>query len=374
MSSIPKEQLAVVVNEFHKPVIETIPVTLPTKNQVLIKTEAVSINPTDWKHITGQIGETNSIVGCDAAGKVVAVGPEVKDFKVGDTVSTFVRGAYGAIPFPGAFCEYALGFEPTTFKYEYPLELSKENSISVGPIDTFEEASSITLSLVTVGLSFYNALKLEKGKDYSQSTILIWSGSTSAGTIAIQVAAWLGFKNIVVTASLSNEEAMKNYGATHVFDYKDPEVAKKIKAELGEEITYCLDCFSIPETFSRAYDSLSNTKDSYLDNLLFLAEKDLTGVELKKTKVHFGGTISYAAMGFDVKMGPYYVPYTEEIKQDFAKFHKDFLPYLQEKKLLHMPLKVFPKGLFGIIDGLAYSQSGSYSNLKLVSRISDTPK
>lgn len=63
----------------------------------------------------------------------------------------------------------------------------------------------------------------------ANAPILIWAGSTSVGLFAIHLAK-LSNIPVVTTASPHNHELVKSLGADAVFDYKDPEVASKIKA------------------------------------------------------------------------------------------------------------------------------------------------
>jgi len=56
----------------------------------------------------------------------------------------------------------------------------------------------------------------------------VWSGASSVGQFAVQLAKLAGL-TVVATASPKNHELLKSLGATHVFDYRDPDVVKKIK-------------------------------------------------------------------------------------------------------------------------------------------------
>lgn len=78
----------------------------------------------------------------------------------------------------------------------------------------------------------------------TQTSILIWGGSTAVGHHAVQLAALSGYK-VFVTASPAAFEDLKALGASELFDYKDPDVAQKIKAAAGEQgITLAVDTVS----------------------------------------------------------------------------------------------------------------------------------
>jgi NADPH:quinone reductase-like Zn-dependent oxidoreductase len=70
--------------------------TLPADDYIIVKTTAVAVNPTDWKHVdrADQVGAGTSYIGCDYAGTVVEVGPAVtKKFNKGDRIAGPVNGA-----------------------------------------------------------------------------------------------------------------------------------------------------------------------------------------------------------------------------------------------------------------------------------------
>jgi NADPH:quinone reductase-like Zn-dependent oxidoreductase len=85
-------QKAIVIVSAGKAVIKAIPVKQPRADQLLVKTKAVGLNPTDWKHIQ-YLPTPDSIVGCDYAGIVEKVGKDVTGFKVGDRVAGFAHGS-----------------------------------------------------------------------------------------------------------------------------------------------------------------------------------------------------------------------------------------------------------------------------------------
>lgn len=73
-------------------VVSDAPVPTATKDFLKIRTVAVALNPTDWKHIDFR-ADKGAIVGVDYAGYVEEIGPLVKRaFKVGDRVAGFTHG------------------------------------------------------------------------------------------------------------------------------------------------------------------------------------------------------------------------------------------------------------------------------------------
>jgi NADPH:quinone reductase-like Zn-dependent oxidoreductase len=74
--------------------IQEVPTPKLRDGHVIVKTKAVSINPTDWKGLHNDKPETvGTRIGCDFAGEVVEVGPGVDNFKVGDRIAGLSPGA-----------------------------------------------------------------------------------------------------------------------------------------------------------------------------------------------------------------------------------------------------------------------------------------
>ena len=75
-------------------VLEGVPTPQLRDGYVLVRTRAVAINPTDWKHIHNNPRLAGCTAGCDYVGTVEEVGPGVtKDFKKGDRIAGWVHGA-----------------------------------------------------------------------------------------------------------------------------------------------------------------------------------------------------------------------------------------------------------------------------------------
>ena len=73
--------------------------------------------------------------------------------------------------------------------------------------------------------------------------ILIWGGSTAVGHHAIQLAALSGLE-VFATASPAAHDYVKALGASHVFDYRDPDVVSKVKSATNESLHIAFDTVS----------------------------------------------------------------------------------------------------------------------------------
>src|SRR5271154_4121434 len=115
-----------------------VPTPAPADNQVLIKLCAASVNPLDlflmkgapWNRIPGlRTTPKHKIIGCDIAGRVEAIGRNVKQFQPGDEVFG-VTGFHG-----GGFAEYVCGLE---------------EKIAPKPANlSFEEAAAVPIAAIT---------------------------------------------------------------------------------------------------------------------------------------------------------------------------------------------------------------------------------
>ena len=184
-------------------VLEISEVEVPaiTENQVLVKVQAVSINPADWHFMRGtpylvrlQSGLRKPKIGkfgLDMAGVVESVGASVSEFKVGDAV-------YGESM--GALSEFAV---------------FGKNSLALKPANlNFEEAAAVPMA----GFTAIQALR-DKAKVKAGQKVLIVGASGGVGTFAVQIAKTFG-AHVTGVCSTVNVEMVKSIGADRVIDYK----------------------------------------------------------------------------------------------------------------------------------------------------------
>lgn len=91
--ALPQTAKAIVKKAFGTVAIEEVPLPKLRDHHLLVKTKAVSINPTDFKSVDNEEEQTiGTKVGCDFAGEVVEVGHGVTNFKVGDRIAGMSPG------------------------------------------------------------------------------------------------------------------------------------------------------------------------------------------------------------------------------------------------------------------------------------------
>ena len=174
--------------------------TLTTPYDVLVKLHAAGVNPIDTKVRKLNMYYPNklpSILGCDGAGVVEAVGGSVTRVRTGDEVFFFNNGLGGA---PGTYAEY------TVVQEDYLA--SKPGNL------TMLEAAGIPLALITAWEALVNRGDLRDG----QST-LIHAGAGGVGHIAIQLARYFNARIATTISNSRKAEFVQSLGAELAIDY-----------------------------------------------------------------------------------------------------------------------------------------------------------
>ncbi|KAJ3156042.1 hypothetical protein HDU89_005606 [Geranomyces variabilis] len=340
---------AVVIEGAGKVTVKTVPVPEPREDQVRVKVSAVGLNPTDWKHID-YFPSPGSIVGCDYAGTVDAVGANLtRSFKVGDRIAGVAHGSNASNKTDGAFANFILA--------RTGVALRVPNSVS----DT--EAATLGVGITTVGQGLYQSLNLPLPKsdsDKRTGTVLIYGGSTATGTLAIQFAKLSGWK-VVATSSPHNFDLLKSLGADNVVDYNAKDAGKQIREYTNDKLAHVFDCISTDDSIAIGVAALGSAggKISTLLDVKLPASADASKITVQMT-------LAYTAIG-----------------EAFSKFGKDFPPIpqnykfaaefwalaqtlLDEGKLKVHPVDAREGGLNGVLDGLDLLRKNKVSGKKLV--------
>ena len=176
----------------------------PKENEVLVKVQATSVNAADWHLLTADIflvrlnmglfQPKNTILGCDIAGRVEAVGSGVSQFKKGDAVFGDVFGNHY-----GGFAEYVT---------------AAESDLALKPANlTFEEAAAVPLAAKTALQGLRDLGQIRAGQK-----VLVQGASGGVGTFAVQVAKYFGAE-VTAVCSTRNVNMARTLGADHVIDY-----------------------------------------------------------------------------------------------------------------------------------------------------------
>lgn len=186
-----------------------------TGQDLLVKVEAVSVNPIDTKRrAAGRPDGQPRVLGWDAAGTVEAVGPEVTLFQPGDTVYYA-----GNITRPGCNSEYHLVDERLAGRKPAAL--------------TFAQAAALPLTTITAWESFFDRMCIDVDGAHRGATILILNGAGGVGSIGIQLARLAGLR-VIATASRAETRAWcLQLGADEVVDH-----GQDLVAQVGRPVEY----------------------------------------------------------------------------------------------------------------------------------------
>lgn len=178
--------------------------------QVLIRTQAVAVNPIDAYIRGGTVKlelPTPYIIGCDIAGTVVAVGSEVTRFQPGDRVWGSNQGLSGR---QGTFSELAAVDE--CWLYPTPVNVPEE------------DAAAIALTGITAHLGLHLHGRLAAGE-----IVFVNGGTGGVGSAVVQLAKAAGATVITTVGSEQKATTAKSLGADFVINYRTDDVAESIR-------------------------------------------------------------------------------------------------------------------------------------------------
>jgi len=190
----------------------------PAGRDILVRIEAVSVNPVDTKMRMRPPAEPGSwkVLGWDAAGTVEAVGPDATLFAPGDTI--FYAGALGRA---GTNAEFHLVDE----------RIVGRKPASLG----FAEAAALPLTAITAWETLFDRLDIRKAVPGAANALLIVGGAGGVGSITTQLARKLTDITVITTASRPETvEWSRGLGAHHVIDHSKPLSAEVERLGIGQ--------------------------------------------------------------------------------------------------------------------------------------------
>lgn len=360
-TNIPAKMNALVVQGKGEAKVEQVDTPKPAPIGVLVHVDNVALNPTDWKHLD-LFGTKGAFVGSDFVGTVVAKGDEDKSgIEIGTRVAGMTRGGYSVGV--GSFADYVATYPQTLIRVPDNLPNETAAGLSVGGLTAyFSLFQDKHLALTPPSPTLDKLPSVDQSKK-----VLIWSGATSVGQFAIQLARAAGYY-VIVTASLKHESYMKSLGAAEVLDYKDDKTPEKI-AEAHPDLVHALDTFATEQSQLGCARALSKTQSSKLCTILPPNDK----VKSVNDKVEQTFFIGYTLAGQELDF--FGIHYSKEYCQQdqqylFKVISSGVLTGLLSKDLLK-PNNTAPQtgGLAAIPAGLDRMRKGEVSGEKLTYKI-----
>jgi len=213
MEKLPAQMTVIGISKPGSPEVlvpETRPVPAPGAGEILIKVAAAGVNRPDVMQRMGLYPPppgAPDIPGLEIAGEVVALGPNVKRWKLGDRVMALVVG--------GGYAEYCLAHE--------------SHALPVGNL-SMVEAAAIPETFFTVWHNTFERGGLKRGE-----TLLIHGGSSGIGTAAIQLAKAFGAHVITTAGSAEKCDACRKLGADVAVNYRTEDFVAATKTATGDK-------------------------------------------------------------------------------------------------------------------------------------------
>jgi putative PIG3 family NAD(P)H quinone oxidoreductase len=185
------------------------PKPVPADGEVLIKVAAAGVNRPDVFQRLGRYPPppgASDIPGLEVAGTIEQLGPQVRDWRVGDEVCALVAG--------GGYAEYCAAPAPQCLPAPRGLDLVA--------------AAAIPETFFTVWTNVF-----ARGRLQATESLLVHGGSSGIGTTAIQLAKAFGAKVIVTAGSPEKCQACLDLGADRAVNYRSEDFVEACQETTG---------------------------------------------------------------------------------------------------------------------------------------------
>jgi NADPH2:quinone reductase len=207
---------------------------LPSAHHIRVRLHAAGVNPIDTKlraNGTYYPDRLPSILGCDGAGVVEAVGDQVTRFKSGDRVFFFQGGIGGE---PGNYATFNTVHEDHAARMPDGLD--------------FVEAAAVPLVLITAWEALY-----DRGRIGASDRILIHAAAGGVGHVAVQLARHSLARVAATVGDVDKADFVRGLGVERVIRYKEEDFVKAaLDWTQGDGVDMILDAVG-GETFCRSF-------------------------------------------------------------------------------------------------------------------------
>jgi alcohol dehydrogenase len=225
--------------------LETAPPPAPGAGEVQIAIKAVGLNHIDvwgWRGMAFAKRKLPLVVGAEASGEIVAVGPGVDTLRTGDRVVP-----YGALTCGTCkacregrdnLCENVggvMGFHIDGFARDL-VNMPARLVVPVPPGVSFRDAACAPIAFATVQHMLFDNARLEPGE-----SILVQAGGSGIGTAAIKMAKAIGCTVFTTVGDDAKAEKARALGADHVINYRTDRfegVVRKLTGKKGVDVVF----------------------------------------------------------------------------------------------------------------------------------------
>jgi NADPH2:quinone reductase len=187
-----------------------LPDLIPSAGQILVRLQAVGVNPVETYIRAGQYGKLPSlpyIPGSDGAGAIAGLGAGVAGWNVGERV--YIAGCL-----TGAYAQETL-CEPGQVHH-------------LPPAITFPQGAALGIPYGTAHVALFH-----RGQAAAGETILIHGGTGGVGLAAVQLALVAGLRVLATGGSEEGRSVLHHQGVHTVFDHHDPKCPERIMEATG---------------------------------------------------------------------------------------------------------------------------------------------
>ena len=182
-----------------------VPDPVPGDGEVLVEVAAAAVNRADLLQRQGHYSPppgSSEILGLECSGRIVALGPGVSGWGVGDEVCALLTG--------GGYAQKVAVPAGQLLPVPEGLDLA--------------EAAGLPETVCTVWSNVFMAAGLQPGE-----TLLVHGGASGIGTTAIQLAKALGATVLVTVGSKEKAERCVELGADAAIDYKNEDFVERVQ-------------------------------------------------------------------------------------------------------------------------------------------------
>ncbi|GKT89596.1 gag-pol polyprotein [Colletotrichum tofieldiae] len=343
--------------------VHIIPRPLPSDGELLIRVEAVALNPVDSLYVLNPLGETGRTVGSDFSGTVIESNSPTH--QVGQRVAGFLQGACSINNRPGAFAEYLVCPADQLWRIPDPM--------------TLEEASTVSLCALTAAQGLFYRLGMRApfswpvargGPPGTESrgdgavapfSVFIYGASTSVGMYAAQLvrrsaeASGAAVK-LIGAASPARFPLLQAEPYTYdaLVDYRDSNWPGQVRTLTGAAngVDFVYDCISEGATVKMASSTLREG-----GKMAIVRSREGGAFDPDSLKVDPVYGAVWEAFGVEIQYQNLIVPASHQARA----FAGAFYTWLSSgPKLTPNPVRLMPGGLERIVpDGFALLGSGS---------------
>ncbi|MBI4608721.1 MAG: zinc-binding dehydrogenase [Candidatus Rokubacteria bacterium] len=210
---------------------------VPGPGEVLVRVRTCALNHVDVLLLDGRFPPPEGLPhvnGCEVAGILAALGPDVTGLAAGQRVLIFPGFSCGR-------CEYCLRGERTVcLRYGYLgahkdggyaelVKVPAENIISLPDALSFEAGAAVPLAMLTAWHALVAQADLRPGQ-----TVLVQAAGSGVGSAAIQIAKLIGARVITTVGSEDKIAFAESLGADAVINYRTQDFVEEVRRYTGK--------------------------------------------------------------------------------------------------------------------------------------------